>query len=165
MGVASGHHETGEPETARVETQIVSGPVSFSDVPWPDACGAETVFLGRTRGEHDPVHGPLTRLDYEVYEPMARKILAQIAGDLLDRYNCRYVRIAHACGAVPIGKASIVIQVATPHRADAFAACRLAIERIKCELPIWKRQVWRDGTSFAEGCAVQIERDDHEESP
>lgn len=162
MGADCADENAGPATGPQVETAILTGPVEIAPLPWPDACGAESIFLGRTRGEHDPEHGPLERLEYEVYGPMAEKVLQQIARDLQKRYDCRSVRIVHARGAVPPGKASIVIQVATPHRADSFAACRQAIERIKKELPIWKRQIWRDGTSFAEGCAVQVHPSDFE---
>lgn len=149
-------------EEGQIEVGIADGPVTTSALAWPVSCGAECVFLGRTRAENDPTHGPLARLEYEVYEPMARKVLLAIAQELCSQFDCRAVRIVHARGNVAPGEASVVIQVATPHRAASFTACRHAIERIKQELPVWKRQVWRDGFSFAEGSAVQ-EPPDHGE--
>jgi molybdopterin synthase catalytic subunit len=110
------------------------------------------VFLGKTRQESHPQFGPLVRLEYEVYGPMAEKLLDQMAKDAAKRFGCLAVRLVHARGPVRPGEASVVIQVATPHRAEAFEACRWLIDRLKHELPIWKREIWRDGQTFVEGC-------------
>ena len=135
-----------------IETGLHDGPVQAEPLSWPQDCGAESVFLGRTRGQTHPTLGALQRLEYEVYEPMARKLLVQMAQEAVQRFGCRAVRIVHAQGPVALGQASIVIQVAAPHRGEAFAACRRLIERIKHELPIWKCEVWMDGRTFVEGC-------------
>ena len=115
------------------------------------------MFLGRTRVETHPVHGRLIRLEYEAYGPMAQRVLAALAHAAAGRFDCRVVRIVHATGTVPPGRASVVIQVACPHRADAFDACRHLIDRIKRELPIWKREVWEHGETFVEGCVARAE--------
>ena len=141
-------------ENQPVITAVQDGPVGVVDLDWPGACGGECVFLGRTRNETHPKFGPLIRLEYEVYAPMARKVLEQMATEAAQRYGCRAVRIVHAQGSVAPGEASVVIQVATPHRGEAFEACRYLIDRIKHELPVWKREVWRDGETLVEGCCV-----------
>ena len=139
---------------AMIEVAVQDGPVSAVDLDWPGACGAECVFLGRTREETHETYGPLVRLAYEVYEPMATKVLRQMATDAAAKFGCQAVRIVHAQGDVAVGEASVVIQVATPHRGEAFEACRSLIDRLKHELPVWKREVWESGETFVEGCCV-----------
>lgn len=96
----------------------------------------------------------MVRLEYEVYGPMAKKVLGKMAEEAAEKFGCRAVRIVHAQGAVKPGEASVVIQVATPHRGDAFAACNYLIDRVKHDLPVWKREVWRGGETFVEGCCA-----------
>ncbi len=141
----------------RIHAAVQDGPVSFSEMDWPSECGGECVFLGRTRADTHPEHGKLLRLEYEVYAPMAEKVLNRMAHDAAVKFHCRAIRIVHAQGAVEPGQASVVIQVATPHRAESFQACRYLIDRLKQELPVWKREVWQDGETFVEGCCVKHE--------
>lgn len=138
----------------RIIAAVQDGPVGAIDLDWPGACGGECVFLGRTRSETHPEFGPLIRLAYEVYAPMAQKVLEQMASDAAERYGCQAVRIVHARGPVAPGEASVVIQVASPHRGESFEACRYLIDRIKQDLPVWKREVWRDGETFVDGCCA-----------
>lgn len=132
-------------------TAIHDGPVPIIAFDVPADCGAECIFAGRTRGQAHPQLGPLQRLEYELYEPMAVKLLDAMAADAVERWDCRAVRIVHAKGPVPLGEASVVIQVLTPHRAASFAACRHLIERLKQELPVWKHEIWERGRTFVEG--------------
>ena len=142
-----------------IETALITGPVDARSLTWPTDCGAESVFLGRTRHETHAEYGELIRLEYEVYAPMAGRLLEAMAQEAVRRWGCRVVRIAHAQGAVSPGQASVVIQVGTPHRSEAFTACRYLIDRIKHELPIWKREIWERGTTFVEGCCAHRESD------
>ncbi|MEM9418157.1 MAG: molybdenum cofactor biosynthesis protein MoaE [Planctomycetota bacterium] len=135
-------------------TGLEGNPVAAIDLPTDPACGGECVFLGRTRGETHPDHGELLRLDYEAYAPMVEKLLDQLARDIAESHGCHAVRVVHAIGPVAIGEASVVIQTLTGHRAEAFAACREAIDRLKAELPIWKREIWENGQTFVEGSPV-----------
>lgn len=145
-------------ETATPQPLIIAavqdGAVSAVTLDWPGACGGECVFLGRTREETHAEFGPLLRLEYEVYGPMAEKVLGDMARDAAEKFGCHAVRIVHARGPVEPGQASVVIQVATPHRGEAFEACRYLIDRLKHELPVWKREIWRDGQTFVEGCCA-----------
>lgn len=141
-------------DTPQISVAVQDGPVSAVDLDWPRACGGECVFLGRTRDESHPELGPLVRLEYEVYGPMAMQVLGRMAQDAAKRFGCLAVRIVHARGTVGPGQASVVIQVATPHRGEAFEACRYLIDRLKHDLPVWKREVWRDGETFVEGCCA-----------
>ncbi|MEM1109825.1 MAG: molybdenum cofactor biosynthesis protein MoaE [Planctomycetota bacterium] len=130
-------------------TGLQDRPVTAIDLPTVPGVGGECVFLGRTRAETHPDHGPLARLDYEAYAPMAEKLLDRLARDLAEKYDCHAIRIVHATGPVALGEASVVIQTLTGHRPEAFAACREAIDRLKAELPIWKQEIWEHGETYS----------------
>lgn len=147
-----------------IEVSLHDGPVSWSPLSWPADCGAEAVFLGRTRIEEHPQFGALVRLEYETYAPMTQKLLEGMAREAARRWSCGAVRIIHASGAVHPGDASVVIQVATPHRGASFDACRYLIDRLKAEAPIWKREVWQRGRTFVEGSTVTIEPEEGPQS-
>jgi len=142
------------PRDCHIETGLVAGPVDVAPLAWPDDCGAECIFLGRTRIERHGEFGRLLRLEYEAYAPMVEKLMVRMARDAAERFSCRAVRLVHATGVVEPGAASVVIQVATGHRAASFDACRYLIERLKAELPIWKREVWERGQTYVEGSGV-----------
>ena len=152
------------PPIPLIMTGLHDGPVSVAAYDWPTDCGAqEAVFLGRTQQEAADF-GNLIRLEYETYGPMVTRLLKAMAKEAARRWPCRIVRIEHATGPVLPGQASVVIQVGTPHRSEAFTACRHLIDRIKHELPIWKREVWERGTTFVEGCCAHAHGSEHEES-
>ena len=138
-----------------IQTGLQDGPVAAVDLPIQPGCGGECVFLGRTRTETHPEFGGLLKLSYEAYAPMAARQLDRLARQIAEAHGCHAVRLVHATGRVPVGHASVVIQTLTPHRAAAFAACREAIDRLKREVPIWKREVWERGETFVEGQAVE----------
>jgi len=108
-----------------------------------DANGGVVTFLGTTRNETDSRR--VLYLEYEAYEGMAEKMLARIAGEIHRWWGTRHVSIAHRFGRLEIGEVSLVIAVASPHRAEAFAACQYAVDRIKQDVPIWKKEVFEDG--------------------
>ena len=93
-------------------------------------------------------------LDYEAYAPLAEKALARIVDEAQARWPGARLAIHHRTGRLEIGEASVVIAVATPHRADAFAACRYAIERIKQIVPIWKHEHFEGGEVWIEGATA-----------
>ncbi len=87
-------------------------------------------------------------LEYQAYTPMALKVFAQIAAQIRLQWNdVNRVVIHHRIGRLQIGEISVLVGVATPHRAEAFAACQFAIDTLKHEAPIWKKEHWVDGTS------------------
>lgn len=141
---------------AALITSICTGPVPIIDLSSHLHCGAECIFAGRTRSEIHAEHGHLLRLEYEMYEPMVEKMLSDMAAEAASRWTCGAVRLVHAKGAIALGQASVVIQVLTPHRADSFEACRYLIDRLKQELPVWKREIWERGETFVEGRSVGI---------
>lgn len=105
--------------------------------------GAIATFIGTVRD-----HGrgkTVTHLEYEAYAPAAELALAQIGDEIRERWGLEGVAIVHRVGSLAIGEASVIISVASPHRAAAFDACRYAIERIKEIVPIWKKEHYADG--------------------
>ncbi len=139
-----------------IDAGIQDGPVDFVTLDFPASCGGEAVFLGRTRADAHVQFGKLVKLEYEVYRPMAVKLLEKMAQDAAAKWGIKMVRVVHASGAVPLGQASVVIQVASPHRGEAFEACRYLIDRLKRELPVWKRETWECGETFVPGTPVEV---------
>jgi molybdopterin synthase catalytic subunit len=110
----------------------------------PEA-GAVVMFLGTTRETTD---GRRTvTLDYEAYDEMAEKKLAELEAEARRRWPLVECIIVHRLGRVPLAEASVAIVVSTPHRADAFAAGEWLIDTLKRDVPIWKQEHWADGTS------------------
>jgi len=104
-----------------------------------DRAGAIATFVGTTRDESRGRH--VQHLDYEAYEEMAEQVMAEIAGALKERYDLCDIAIHHRTGRVEIGEASVVIAVSAPHRQDALAACKDAIDTLKEQVPLWKKEV------------------------
>jgi len=114
----------------------------------PEA-GAIATFIGTARN-HSKGRRVLS-LEYEAYPEMARKKLKEIEEEILKKWEVRGVAISHRIGKLLIGEASVMIAVSAPHRKDAFAACRFAIDRIKKIVPIWKKEIFEDGERWVEG--------------
>ena len=111
-----------------------------------ERAGAIATFTGTTRIES---RGRTVRwLDYEAYAEMAEDVMAGIAAQLEERYDLCAVAIHHRVGRVGIGEPSVVIAVSAPHRADALAACRDAIDVLKESVPVWKKEVYRGGEEW-----------------
>jgi len=141
--------------SAVIDVQLVRGPVR--EIAWeavPGGTGAECVFLGRTRAESHPKHGALTLLRYEAYDAMAKNVLEELAQQAVTKFGCMAVRVHHAIGDVPVGDASVLINVLTGHRDKSFDACRFLIDALKKEAPIWKQEVWADGTTWSPSAQV-----------
>jgi molybdopterin synthase catalytic subunit/molybdopterin converting factor small subunit len=90
----------------------------------------------------------VTHLEYEAYAEMAEDVMAQLAADLESRYELCAVAIHHRVGRVEIGEASVVIAVSAPHRQDALAACKDAIDTLKETVPLWKKEVYEGGEEW-----------------
>ena len=90
----------------------------------------------------------MTRLEYEGYEGMAEQVMAEIAEELKARYDLCDVAIHHRIGRVGIGDRSVVIAVSAPHRGDALAACKDAIDTLKERVPLWKKEVYAGGEEW-----------------
>lgn len=115
-------------------------------------CGAVTTFLGLVR-DHNAGHRVLW-LDYEAFEPLAVRAFEQIEREAGGRWPGIALAIHHRTGRLEIGDASVVIAAGSPHRAEAFAACRFAIERIKQIAPIWKHEFFDGGDVWIEGATA-----------
>ncbi|MDP7029885.1 MAG: molybdenum cofactor biosynthesis protein MoaE [Phycisphaerales bacterium] len=140
-----------------IETSLVSGPVEPCGFDHTPACGAEVVFLGRTRAEQHERHGELHHLDYETHPEMVAPLMQELATQAAARWPLHAIRLQHATGKVAPGQASVAIEVLAGHRAEAFEACRWLIDTLKVRLPIWKREVWADGTTWVDGTPVRPE--------
>ena len=111
-----------------------------------DEAGAIATFVGTTR-----IHSrgrTVTHLEYEAYPEMAEQVMAQIAGELERRYDLCAIAIHHRIGRVGIGEPSVVIAVSAPHREDALAACKEAIDTLKETVPLWKKEVYESGEEW-----------------
>jgi len=108
-------------------------------------CGGTCVFLGTVRD--GPGDGGVTGIEYSAYDAMAEAELDRILAEARRQWGEARIAVRHRVGLVPAEEASVAIVVATPHRADAFAACRYLIEEIKRRLPIWKKELRADGTA------------------
>jgi molybdopterin synthase catalytic subunit len=110
----------------------------------PD-CGAVVTFLGTVR---DLTDGKVTvALDYEAYTGMAEKKMAEIEADTRRRWPVGELLMVHRTGHLEVGEVSVAVAVSCPHRAQAFEACRFAIDRLKELVPIWKKENWADGST------------------
>lgn len=111
--------------------------------PW---AGAVLTFAGIVR---EFTHGQRTiALEYEAYAPMALRKMEEIAGEIRQHWPEVRVAMGHRTGKLAIGEISVLIAVASPHRGEAFEAGRHAIERLKQIVPIWKKEVWEDGSEW-----------------
>ncbi|HEY9648110.1 MAG TPA: molybdenum cofactor biosynthesis protein MoaE [Chroococcidiopsis sp.] len=110
------------------------------------ANGAIVVMSGMVRNQTDGQ--PVVALEYQAYEPMAIAIFQQIAADIRQQWNdVTRVVIHHRTGRLGIGEISVLVAVGCPHRREAFAACQYAIDTLKHNAPIWKKEHWADGSS------------------
>ena len=114
--------------------------------------GAIVTFYGLVRNHNQGrrVH----YLEYEAYEPLALKAFARIDGEVRARWPGIRLALHHRTGRLEIGDASVAIVTASPHRADAFAACRYAIERVKQIVPVWKHEHFDGGDVWIEGATA-----------
>ena len=123
-----------------IEVSITDGPLD--DVPqlWrPNGAGAIVSFEGVVRGTEED--RPIDALDYDVYEPMATRQLTQLAESLIQQHGLMAMRVEHSRGRVPVGRCSFRLQIASKHRKEAIQAMDVFIDRLKQDVPIWKKAV------------------------
>jgi molybdopterin synthase catalytic subunit len=129
------------PVSERLLVQITSDTLSAETalraVADPGA-GGTCVFVGTVR-DHSAA-GDVTGLSYEAWDELARRRLEEIAEEMFEKWPVRKVAIAHRTGDLAVGDASVVVACSAPHRGDAFEACRHGIERLKHDVPIWKKE-------------------------
>ncbi|HEY2936445.1 MAG TPA: molybdenum cofactor biosynthesis protein MoaE [Gaiellaceae bacterium] len=129
----------------RLSEEPLDVSAAIAEVQSPEA-GAIATFVGTTRVHsrgRDVVH-----LDYEAYEGMAEKTMAELAAALKAKYELIEIAIHHRVGRVGIGDTSVVIAVSAPHRQDALAACAEAIDTLKVSVPLWKKEVYEGGEEW-----------------
>jgi molybdopterin converting factor subunit 1 len=129
--------------------QIVDRPLSLEEVVdcvAGTAVGGLVTFTGSVRGETRGRR--VLRLEYEAYASMAEQALAAIGEEVAQRWPGTRLAILHRVGVLVPGDLAVVIAAAAPHRAEAFRACEHAIERLKQDAPIWKKEVYEDGESW-----------------
>jgi len=114
--------------------------------------GAIVTFYGLVRNHNQGRR--VNYLEYEAYEPLALKAFARIDEEVRERWPGMRIALHHRTGRLEIGEASVAIVTASPHRADAFAACRYVIERVKQIVPVWKREYFDGGDVWIEGATA-----------
>src|SRR5207247_5713760 len=128
--------------------QLVSNPIDYTGLTEQvrrKDCGAVVTFLGTVR---DLTGDKVTvALDYEAYPGMAEKKMAEIESDTRGRWPVGDIVLVHRLGHLDVGEVSVAVAVSCPHRAQAFEACRYAIDRLKELVPIWKKENWVDGST------------------
>lgn len=136
---------------ARSTHAIVTEPISLEaltrQIETP-AAGAQAIFTGVVRGAS--MGRRVRHLFYEAYPPMALRELDRIERELRERWELLRVAMAHRVGRLEIGEVSVVVAVASAHRREALQACAWGIERIKQNVPIWKKEYWEGGEVWLE---------------
>lgn len=129
----------------RLSAEPLSLDAAVAEVAQPGA-GAIATFTGtvrdRSRGRE------VIRLEYEAYQGMAEQVMADLAAELRSRYALCAIAIHHRTGPVAIGEPSVVVAVSAPHRADALAACKDAIDTLKQTVPLWKKELYEGGEEW-----------------
>ena len=123
---------------------LTRNPIDIASLLVPTAAdGALCTFVGVVR-DHNAGKSVLY-LEYEAFEEMARPLMEEIAAEARRRWPITAIAMVHRLGRLQIGEASVVVTVTSPHRGDAFAACRYAIDTLKATVPIWKKEFYADG--------------------
>lgn len=124
-----------------VLTRVQEAPLSLDEAARAvadPAAGAVCIFSGTVRDHSDA--GDVTGLTYEAWHELAEQRLRALADEILERWSIRRVAIVHRVGELQVGETSVIVAVSAPHRAEAFEACRHGIERLKEDVPIWKKE-------------------------
>jgi molybdopterin converting factor subunit 1 len=135
QGANAGAHMGANVEVARVHVRVSEEPLSLdalSRAVGDPGAGAIVIFQGVTR--------EVERLDYEAYVAMAQERIEEIVRECMATHDLRAAAVEHRVGSVPLGEPSVIVAVSAAHRAEAFAGAREAIDRLKAEAPIWKRE-------------------------
>ena len=129
--------------------RLTHGPVNLTSVVVEvvdEQAGAIATFLGTVRAQSRGRE--VIALEYEAYEEMAEEVMAEIAAELVSRYELCKVAMSHRLGRVEVGETSVAIAVSAPHRQDALAACADAIEALKSRVPLWKKELYVGGEEW-----------------
>ncbi len=129
--------------------RVVEGPIDIDAVlaeVADDQAGAIATFQGTVRAQSRG--RDVIALEYEAYSEMAEKVIAEIAGEVKERYDLCEVAVTHRLGRVEIGETSVVVAVSAPHRQDALAACKDVIDALKERVPLWKKELYAGGEEW-----------------
>lgn len=138
--------------TAPLSVERLAGALEQAARDEGEGCGGLCTFAGVVRATS---RGRRVRyLEYEAFEPLALKSFSRIVGEASTEWPGTRLGIHHRIGRLQIGEASVVIVAASAHRADAFRACRYAIERLKQIAPVWKHEFFEDGEAWVEGATA-----------
>ena len=107
--------------------------------------GGTALFIGSVRRSAED--GPVQAIEYSAYDAMAEAEGARIVAEAAVRWAGARVVLQHRVGRVALGESSVVVAAASPHRAEAFAACRYVIEEVKRRLPVWKKEIYENGSA------------------
>jgi molybdopterin synthase catalytic subunit len=108
--------------------------------------GAVNVFIGTVRAKTS--NKKVIRLEYEAYEPMAKKEIEKIAETANKKWNVKNWAISHRVGTLTVGEVAVVVAISTPHRKESFEACQFIIDSLKQTVPIWKKEIFEDGEEW-----------------
>ena len=114
-----------------------------------DESGAVALFYGVVRNHN--MGRSVQYLEYDAYESMAVKKLREVADEVCAKFPVTGIAALHRIGRLEIGETSLLVAVSSPHRKEAFEACHHAVDRIKETVPVWKKEVWDDGSEWVEG--------------
>jgi molybdopterin synthase catalytic subunit len=141
------------PPARRVElAEVTAEPLdvqSHAAAVGDDGAGAVVTFAGVVR-DHDGGRG-VTSIEY-VGHPTAQRVLEEVAADVASRSDAERIAVSHRIGPLAVGDAALVVAVSGVHRAEAFATASLLVDEVKQRLPVWKRQVFTDGTEEWVAC-------------
>ncbi|MDA1129180.1 MAG: molybdenum cofactor biosynthesis protein MoaE [Chloroflexi bacterium] len=137
-------------------TYDILNPAKATDAVRRDTNGAVVTFLGTTRDNFEGKS--VLTLEYEAFDEMAVKKLEEVRQEVMAEFGLEQLAISHRIGTVGIGEISLVVAVGSPHRKEGFLACQKAVDRIKEVVPIWKKEVYQDGSRW-------VACEDHEFAP
>ena len=130
-------------KSIKISNTTLSIDEAYQSVLAPE-CGGNCLFIGTVRNKNKGK--VVTHLDFESYEPMALKEMDKIADKCLENYDIKNIAIHHRSGHVGLTDIAVIIAIASPHRVDAFEACKFAIDSLKDTVPIWKKEHLEDGS-------------------
>jgi molybdopterin synthase catalytic subunit len=139
---------------ATIETGLTEQPLDISDALVEAAdpeCGGIGVFLGTVRASAAVASNSdrsVVRLEYEAHPTLAAERMESLCNEAAQKWDLRHVVARHRTGPCELGEPTVVVACSAPHRGDALDACRWIIDEIKATVPIWKREVYADGSDW-----------------
>lgn len=111
-----------------------------------DEAGALNVFIGTVRSKTSNKN--VVRLEYEAYEPMAKKEIEKIADKASQRWGIKNWAVSHRVGKLKVGEVAVVVAISSAHRKESFEACQFIIDSLKETVPLWKKEIFEDGEEW-----------------